>query len=109
MLFNCHWSIVIKLMIGLLLLIQVAAILTNPTPNPQLLQLTFMNKQWLLYKRNCSEPLVYETIRIIIHTKLFFLLELQTTGKGRLVIIFSDQINDATIRQLKLYEKCIQV
>ncbi|WP_408606893.1 hypothetical protein [Legionella clemsonensis] len=108
MLLNCNWPIGIKSATGFLLLLQCIRIFCKPTPHPQLQQLTCTNKTWLLYRYNHSAPLIYEKIRLIIDTGLFLLLELRATHEARLLVIFSDQIDDSTHRYLKLYEKFIQ-
>ncbi len=102
--FYSAFSLLLKIMIMSLLLLQSGRVIYNPIPHPDYLTLIYKTNEWILYdKRNQSVS--YNKMRIIIDTGFFFLLELKNERSHKILVIFSDQLTTSVYRLLNIIEK----
>ena len=93
----------LKILVFILLAIHLVRIINNPNPYPNYLALTYKDDAWLL--ATSKKLLIYEKGRVLIDTGLFFILELRSANRRKLIVIFVDQLNINNYRSLKIIEK----
>ena len=104
LLFNSSFIWPLKAFLAALLLLQLIPIITKPIPHPKYKMISQDKSGWLLHGINGQE-MIFDKVRIIIDTGLFFLLELSTEEKSQLLVVFSDQLTKDNYRLLNIYTK----
>lgn len=86
------------------LFLELIRIITNPIPHPNYTMISYNKTGWLLYDKKHQEIPV-NTVRLVINTSLFILLELQIENRSKYITIFSDQITEDNSRLLNIVAK----
>ena len=104
LLFNSSFIWPLKAFLAALLSLQLMATIIKPIPHPKYKLISQDKRGWLLHSINGKE-MIFNKVRIIIDTGLFFLLELSTEEKSQILVIFLDQISEDNYRLLNINTK----
>lgn len=97
LLFFCSLSLLIKILLFCLLLIQFREDFYNQSPYPSIQEIRCSKTGWILVTKKGALK-QYDTASILIHNTLFQLIELSHKKTKKLIVLFNDQIPKSQLR-----------
>ena len=98
-LLNSSWSIMLQVGMVFVLMISIAHVVSNRTPEPAFLKLSYHANHWLLHTIRGQE-IKYEYAYISFDAGLFVILTLVNDGFQKKLVVFIDQLTTAQYRSL---------
>jgi len=102
-LFNSSFPLLLLIAGIVTLIFSITNIYICKTPLPKYIKLTYQERHWLIYKKNC-EPIKYESATISFNGGIFIILNLTGISKSKKIVIFIDQLTKEQLRKLRLID-----